>query len=40
MIVWVPCLGACDQAPAMMVDDELFGNLDPAKIDKILETYT
>ena len=36
----VPCLGACDQAPAMMVDDELFGNLDPAKIDAILETYT
>ena len=36
----VPCLGACDQAPAMMVDDELFGNLDPAKIDRILETYT
>jgi NADH:ubiquinone oxidoreductase subunit E len=24
----------------MMVDDELFGNLDPAKIDRILETYT
>ena len=36
----VPCLGACDQAPAMMVDDELFGNLDPVKIDEILEKYT
>ena len=35
----VPCLGACDQAPAMMVDDKLFGNLDPAKIDAILETH-
>jgi NADH-quinone oxidoreductase subunit E len=36
----VPCLGACDQAPAMMVDDKLYGNLDPAKIDEILETHT
>jgi len=36
----VPCLGACDQAPAMMVDDELFGNLNPAKIDEILEAHT
>ena len=36
----VPCLGACDRAPAMMVDDELFGNLDPAKIDEILEMHT
>jgi len=36
----VPCLGACDQAPAMMVNDKLFGNLDPAKIDEILEAHT
>lgn len=33
------CLGTCDQAPAMMVDDELHVNLDPEKIDKILEKY-
>jgi NADH-quinone oxidoreductase subunit E len=33
------CLGACDQAPAMMVDDELYVNLDPEKIDGILEKY-
>jgi len=33
------CLGACDQAPAMMIDDQLYGNLDPAKIDEILSTY-
>jgi len=35
----IVCLGACDQAPAMMIDDELYGNLDPAKIDEILSTY-
>jgi len=36
----IVCLGACDQAPAMMIDDELFGNLDPDKIDEILTKYT
>jgi NADH-quinone oxidoreductase subunit E len=36
----VPCLGACDQAPAMMVNDKLYGNLDPVKIDEILEAHT
>jgi len=36
----IVCLGACDQAPAMMIDDELYGNLDPAKIDEILTKYT
>jgi NADH-quinone oxidoreductase subunit E len=30
------CLGACDHAPAMMVDDELFGDLTTEKIDQIL----
>ena len=33
------CLGACDQAPAMMIDDQLYRNLNPAKIDRILATY-
>jgi NADH-quinone oxidoreductase subunit E len=36
----IVCLGACDQAPAMMIDDELYGNLDPAKIDEILAKYS
>ena len=35
----IVCLGACDQAPAMMIDDKLYGNLDPAKIDEILAKY-
>jgi NADH-quinone oxidoreductase subunit E len=36
----IQCLGACDQAPAMMVDGELFVNLDPTTIDEILERYS
>jgi len=36
----IVCLGACDQAPAMMVDDQLYGNLDPAKIDEILTNFS
>jgi NADH-quinone oxidoreductase subunit E len=33
------CLGACDHAPAMMVGKELFGDLDPDKLDVILDWY-
>ena len=36
----IVCLGACDQAPAMMIDDELYGNLDEEKIDEILANFT
>lgn len=35
----IVCLGACDHAPAMMVDSDLHTDLDPAKIDSILEGY-
>ena len=30
------CLGHCEQAPAMMLDDEIIGNLTDEKIDQIL----
>jgi NADH-quinone oxidoreductase subunit E len=33
------CLGACDRAPVMMIDDRLYELLDPARIDEILDTY-
>ncbi len=33
------CLGACDRAPAMMIDGELYGRLDPAAIDSVLAKY-
>jgi NADH-quinone oxidoreductase subunit E len=35
----IACLGACDRAPAMMVDDELFGPLDAATVDEALARY-
>jgi NADH-quinone oxidoreductase subunit E len=35
----VPCLGSCDRAPAMMIDDELYRDLSPGRIDQILERY-
>lgn len=31
-----PCLGACDKAPVMMLEDELHENLDEQRIDQIL----
>jgi NADH-quinone oxidoreductase subunit E len=33
------CLGACDRAPVMMIDDKLYGELDAEKIDAILKIY-
>lgn len=33
------CLGACDHAPAMMVGENLFGDLDPDRLDVILDWY-
>jgi NADH-quinone oxidoreductase subunit E len=35
----VACLGACDQAPAMMVDEDLHGRLEAGTIDRILDRY-
>jgi NADH-quinone oxidoreductase subunit E len=35
----ITCLGACDKAPAMMIDDKLYVNLDAAKIDMILAEH-
>ncbi|MBD3225766.1 MAG: NADH-quinone oxidoreductase subunit NuoE [Caldithrix sp.] len=33
------CLGACDHAPVIMIDDDLYHDLTPEKIDQILENY-
>ncbi len=38
-LVPIVCLGACDHAPAMMVDAETHGDLDASKVDSILESY-
>lgn len=33
------CIGRCDGAPAMMVDDDYHGELTPEKIDEVLSKY-
>ncbi|MGK7394098.1 MAG: NADH-quinone oxidoreductase subunit NuoE [Candidatus Cyclobacteriaceae bacterium M3_2C_046] len=35
----IPCLGTCDHAPAMIIDDDLHRDLSPDKIDEILAKY-
>ena len=35
----IPCLGTCDHAPAMMIDNDLHRDLDFEKLDSILEAY-
>jgi NADH-quinone oxidoreductase subunit E len=35
----VECIGRCDGAPAMLVDNEYYGELTPGKIEGILERY-
>ena len=33
------CIGACDQAPAMLIDDEVYGQLSPERISEILKSF-
>ncbi|HEX2056043.1 MAG TPA: NADH-quinone oxidoreductase subunit NuoE [Nitrospiraceae bacterium] len=35
----VVCLGACDHAPVMMVDEDLHRDLNCEKVDRILDRY-
>jgi NADH-quinone oxidoreductase subunit E len=35
----IVCLGACDHAPVLMVGDEVHRDVDPQKIDGVLEKY-
>ncbi len=35
----IVCLGTCDHAPALMIDDDLHQDVEPGKIDAILEQY-
>jgi NADH:ubiquinone oxidoreductase subunit E len=35
----VSCIGACDLAPAMMINDKVYGNLTPSGIAEILKSY-
>lgn len=38
-ILPIPCLGTCDHAPAMMIDNDLHRDLSPEKLDDILKNY-
>ena len=35
----IACIGSCDNAPAMIIDNEVYRNLDIKKIDGILGKY-
>jgi NADH:ubiquinone oxidoreductase subunit E len=33
------CIGQCDQAPSISIDDTIFGNLTPSRLKPILERF-
>ena len=33
------CIGACDKAPAMMINNDVYTDLTPSKISRILRSY-
>jgi len=35
----IVCLGVCDHAPAMMIDDDLYRDVEPPQLDGLLEKY-
>jgi NADH-quinone oxidoreductase subunit E len=35
----VPCLGTCDHAPALLIDDHLHRDVDPEQLEAILRAY-
>jgi len=35
----IQCLGTCDHAPAMMVDDDLHQDVEPSKVEENLNRY-
>ncbi len=35
----VACLGACDRAPVVMVDNDLYGDVTPGGLEEILRKY-
>ncbi len=35
----IVCLGICDHAPAMMVDEDTYTHLDPENVGTVLDTY-
>lgn len=35
----IVCLGACDHAPALMIDSDLHGDVDAERVDQMLSRY-
>ncbi len=35
----IPCLGTCDHAPALLIDEDLHRDLAPEQLDEILAKY-
>jgi NADH-quinone oxidoreductase subunit E len=35
----IQCLGNCDHAPSLMIDNNLYGDVQDADLDKIMEKY-
>ena len=35
----IVCLGICDHAPAMMIDQDTYTNLDNGQVDEVLKRY-
>jgi NADH-quinone oxidoreductase subunit E len=35
----IACLGTCDHAPALLLDDQLYHDLDPEQLDRVLGHY-
>lgn len=35
----VNCIGACDIAPAMLINETLYGNLTPAEVTRIIDEF-
>lgn len=39
-LVTVSCLGICGVGPVVIIDDDVYGNVDPAKVPEILARYS
>lgn len=39
-LLMTQCLGLCEQAPALMIEDVAFGNVDASRLDIILGNFT
>ena len=35
----VSCMGQCDKGPSIMIDDDIYGNVQPDEVGKILARY-